>query len=586
MSDRINWGNIYTTVHGGGKFLEVTDTYECKGPGCQVTSYGNVSWPSGSHGLKMKEFDPSIFNDPSFQWNIDPATQRPMIDYKGNKLGMDFQWNPFPGTNANAWLYAPYVTSPNEYQTSNFNTLYTEAAIRNFNGYYKKGTFGVSGVNAGLCYNPSVLKDYPITVGGVQPQQDGPSWPGKIWPAASKTPGCEWIDFNSVYGCCAEIGFADNNPMCSTDPNGYSQNGSLPCQNIMLKMCENNWTQEACAAYLQSFENGNGIKDVSTVFQKAIANYINGQSERTGCGPNDYTSPKLGSSCKMPNGQIRDDSKDTFIYGTMLNFCSLNAASGVCDNILNQYCSQFTREDLNTDAALQRLCGCHMSDGSPLAPGTTPLKLSDNTRQPDQYLYPGVSKACDPLCSFSGTLQSAAPQCSHTVCIMDDVGIQLINSNCGNVNISQVCGPSYDGTDATGYCYMSNIDVDSINSSCGGAAISQHCKACFSFTPGDPSSAVPVDCKNPSGKPYPGGGGGSNPPTGGGSGVGFFSWLKEHANAIGASIMILGILLIIIGIIIYFIHAKDISDAPPASASESTSTELDSTFSTDKFVKV
>lgn len=524
MSVTKNWGKLWTTIQGGGKFLGVTDDYACRGDGCQTTQAactkqycGWPGYPGNTHGLNMQEFDPSMFTDTSVQFTLDPATQRPSVNYKGKPYLMDFTWEPFPGNKKN-YMIAPYVTTPNNFQMPNFESLLKPGGSRNFHGWKQPYNFANSWADIGLCYNPSSLT-YPVTVGSVSPQQESSS---TIWPAAASTPGCNWIDFNTVHSCCAEIGYAEQHPaICSTDPNGYSQNGSLPCQQIMLKMCRDNWDQEICKAYLQSFENGNGIKDVSTVFQTAIINYINGMGARAGCGGNDYTSPTTPNACTPtsgPNaGKPRDDSKDDFINGTMLNFCSLNASSGVCDNIMREYCSQFTRKDLNNDKGLQTLCGCHISDGTALAPGTgcinsVCLNLANKKRQKNQYIYPGMSQSCDPLCTYAGTLQSSAVPCDNTICIMDNVGIDYINSNCGDANISQVCGENYKGTSNTGYCYMSDVEIGLINSTCGGATISQNCKACFSFTPENPSSAKPVDCANPSGKKVssPGNGGGTS----------------------------------------------------------------------------
>lgn len=556
MGDRDSWGKLFTTVQGGGKFLGVSDGYDCKGQGCQDTSI----WPENSHGLKMIDFDRSMFKDSSYQFTMDPATQRPTVSYKNSfnntsTYGMDFA--SVHNDARTMWsIDAPYVTLPTNYKTPNFNTERTRVSggvARNFNGYRQDSSY--YGLNAGLCYNPSSL-EYPISVGS-----DG-QFPGNVWPVASNTPGCNWIDFNTVYGCCAELGFADNNPACSASPSGYSQNGSSPCQNVMLQMCEDNWTQDACAKYLQAYENGLGIKDVAAVFQKAITNYINKMAERTGCGTNDYTSPKLGS-CTMtkgPNaGQLRDDSTDTFLNGTMLNFCSINAPQGVCDNILNQYCSEFTREDLIADPALQKICGCHMSTGSSLpapTPGTTPLKLGDppdykTKRQGNQYLYPVVGVPCDPICAHAGTVQSAAPPCAATICIMDNAAITLVNSSCENsVSISQVCGPNYDGSSGTGYCYMSESDINLINSTCGNAYISQNCNSCFAFDPEDSSNAYPVDCKNPSGNPIPGGGSGGG--RGGSSSNSTWSKITKWIgnNKIVAGGITLTILIFIILIII------------------------------------
>lgn len=367
--------------------------------------------------------------------------------------------------------------------------------------------------------------------------------------SSSNTPNCKWRTNEEVFGCCTSSPVQSNTQdfqqRCGPAfmPNGA---GGSQCVPFMMGICENNWKQDYCAAYLQSFQNGVGNTDVATVFQNATVNYINGMAKRTGCGTNDYTSPKLGASCKMPNGTLRDDGTDTFINGTMFDFCSSNP--GACTNILNQYCSQFTRSNLYADKNLQRLCGCHMSDGFALAPGTTPLKLSNNTRQPNQYVYPGLTSSCDPLCSVGTTLQSTMPPCAHTTCIMDNVGINLINSDCEHVDITQVCGDSYsDG----GECYMSNTAINSINSQCGGAVLSQYCDTCYSYDPWSPAAAVPVDCKNPSGKAGPPGFGGDS-----GRG-GIAASIKKWPRWVFVAIAVAVILIIAVGMIIYFRKGGD-----------------------------
>ena len=397
---------------------------------------------------------------------------------------------------------------------------------------------GGSGYDRLICHDPSNNSDPPPPFErklGIKPI------------SAGNTPTCKWRTNEEAFGCCTSSPLQsvtqDFQQRCAPAFMPSGAGGSL-CVPFMMGLCENNWNQDYCAEYLQSFQNGVGNSDVATVFQNATVNYINNMAKKTGCGTNDYTSPKLGASCKMPNGTLRDDGTDTFINGTMFDFCSSNP--GACTNILNQYCSQFTRGDLYKAPHLQKLCGCHMSDGDPLAPGTTRLKLSNNTRQPNQYVYPGLTSSCDPLCSVGTTLQSTMPPCSHTVCIMDNVGINLINSECKDVNITQVCGDSFsDG----GECYMSNTTINTINSQCGGAVLSQYCDTCYAYDPGSLAAAVPVDCKNPSGKAGPPGFGGGGK---GGIGASIKKWPRWVWIMIVAVVLIL-----VVGAVIYFSKGKD-----------------------------
>lgn len=372
---------------------------------------------------------------------------------------------------------------------------------------------------------------------------------------------CKWRTDLEVFGCCSSTPAQASDPdiiqRCAANVSDGGSGGFMPngkghlCVDFMLGICENNWDQDYCAAYLQSFENGVGNSDVLTVFQDATANYINNMAAKTGCGYNDYTSVALGNSCKMPSGKMRDDSKDTFINGTLVNFCKTNP--GKFDNLLNQYCGQFTRSDLDgDDTFLQSLCGCHLSDGSDIAPGSTPLHLHNPRQEHNQYAYPGVTTACDPLCAYAGTIQSSATPCSQTVCIMDNIGVNMINSHCNQgINITQVCGASFKGGPTTGDCYMSNVDIDLINSSCGYERIAQYCNTCFTYDPENPAAATQVTCPT---APGGGGGGGVN---GGGSSEGFFAWIKKNPLYVAGFVLLFAIML---GIILFFSFRKTDED--------------------------
>lgn len=383
-----------------------------------------------------------------------------------------------------------------------------------------------------MCFDPSSTDPYDANIRFQPPTQGNQA-------------ACKWRTDLEVFGCCTATPSQSTNPdiiqRCAPAfmPNGAG--GSL-CVPFILNICENKWDQDYCKSYLQSFQNGVGNSDVLTVFQNASVNYINNMAASTGCGTNDYTSVKLGNSCTMPNGKQRDDSTDTFINGTMAYFCNQNP--GKFDIILNQYCAQFTRKDLDKDPSLQVLCGCHLTstEQNPPIPSNLELNLKNPPQTDNQYVYPGITIACDPICAYSGTIPSApsaASPCSSTVCIMDNTSISTINSNC-DASITQICGASFGGQTGTGNCYMSNVDIDLINSTCAYAKIAQYCGACYSYEEGNPAAAVKVQCPTPGTNPTPGGGG-----NGGGSKSsntwsfsGFLKWVKSHPGfLVGVSIL-------------------------------------------------
>lgn len=390
--------------------------------------------------------------------------------------------------------------------------------------------------------------------------------------------GCKWKTDQEAYACCTTFnGDGRLKDRCGPAFMPSDHTGASQCQPFMMALCESNWESNACLPYLDSWKHNS---DVGDNVKQTVANYINGMSLRAACtyeddtpGTNDYTTPLLGTKgvCKLNDGSgDRDDSKDEFINRTMITLCSKTSEGGVCDDILQQYCAQFTRHDLDQDdsGVLQKLCGCHLAvsgqgpvqkcEGSGAPPdcltGISPLI------QPDQYTYPGTPLQCDPICVWPDTIQRDAPPCTQSVCIMENVNVNLLNSGCkGDIKISQVCGDDATGT-KTGNCYMNNVDVGLINSSCGGVFLDQQCNACFTFPPNKPWETTLVPCCDPSNKngglcrdpvvPPPNG----PPPNGPGAAASssFMAWLKKYGLSLGAGVGVIGILVVCIAIIVYY----------------------------------
>lgn len=138
---------------------------------------------------------------------------------------------------------------------------------------------------------------------------------------------------------------------------------------------------------------------------------------------------------------------------------------GGCDAVLTQVCNGFTRADLKSNPNLGKLCGCFMAD-----------------LQYDKYAGTfGVSKQCDPAC----TLQSAVHrrdvtnqfnflECGQTICIIDDVKIQLLNNTvAGDISFGQACSSC--GTGGSCQCVISDISVTAVESSIANINFDQQC---------------------------------------------------------------------------------------------------------------
>lgn len=360
---------------------------------------------------------------------------------------------------------------------------------------------------------------------------------------------CKWKNDAEIFGCCTtntndgQYTTAQLNQLCGTAFMPGTTEGSL-CTDFMVKACENNW-YSVCQEYLDNYK---GNPDVGSVVNKTIKNYINNLGAKT-CGNNDYTTPHIGNSCTYSlNGKqtARDDSQDPFFTKVIPDLCSTIADSeNNCDVLLNQYCSQFTREDLNGDSVLQKLCGCHLqtSNCSSVPACTTDggLNLHNPAILKNQYPYPGIGIECDAICATSSAIPSNTGKCKETVCIMNDTQINTINSQCGNITISQICKGA---EGSSSICYMSDTGINTINSQCGKEFIEQSCGNCFKYDSKQPWVVKEVNCSNLSGAEDGGGSGGSSNLFGN-----FMSWIKSHPWYTTAIVLVV---LILIFLIIYF----------------------------------
>jgi hypothetical protein len=144
---------------------------------------------------------------------------------------------------------------------------------------------------------------------------------------------------------------------------------------------------------------------------------------------------------------------------TLIDLCSSNQLPGGCDLFLTNYCGQRTRAEIGADAALAKMCGCY-------APPSFPTST--------------VVPECDPICHLVETAQIAQPcdgkinTCSNTVCVIDDVNINLINTQTATA-FQQIC-PACDNSQFPCTCIISGTDVvDTLNKAGVGAQYLQFC---------------------------------------------------------------------------------------------------------------
>ena len=175
--------------------------------------------------------------------------------------------------------------------------------------------------------------------------------------------------------------------------------------------------------------------------------------------------------------------------------CSLNI--GLCDATLSTICQGFTRDEISkagenlsdpSNQILYAACACHL-------PATQYLDYAG-------IIEEGAYNECDPLCLgpsaiHKGTATGQEATCKETNCVIDDVTINIINSQTGDINFDQICG---DGSGSN--CYFSDINVFEEASTVGNIDMSQNCSACFVYSSDNPYNPTPIDCRT-GGKPVP-----------------------------------------------------------------------------------
>ncbi len=205
----------------------------------------------------------------------------------------------------------------------------------------------------------------------------------------------------------------------------------------------------------------------------------------------------LNGIANVPNmGFGKQNVKHATAINNMLELCS---ETGGCDGALSNICTNYTYNDVlsayqnylnasdKTTAEavanknLYQACGCHL--------------------QPEQYgkwSNLGVSTTCDPVCMIPGVVPewtAAGPkQCEQNLCIIDNVKIDIINSNAGDITFNEVCGGC--GNNGSGCrCVFSGINVFESGSSVGNINFSQNCGgSCQIPDANNPGNFIPINC--------------------------------------------------------------------------------------------
>jgi len=322
------------------------------------------------------------------------------------------------------------------------------------------------------------------------------------WGGGTNAPDCFWITDNQASQCCSGTPPTPTANCDGTTPAqvwdcGAWTTDSTSCANFMPTWCANSgWGSPACSNY--------AIKVPSSQVNAVI---------------DTYTSAHPYS----PN--------DAFYSKALPAMCSSSTANSIaCSTSLSGLCANYTVNDLVADPILQKICGCNLPSS--------------------QYpMSTQVGIACEPICQSNAAISPPQGQiCNKSVCVMDDVTVNLVNSSTGDINIGNICGNC--GGAATCACWFDNVTIDEINSITGKINITSNCSECYVVPPGgNPESAQPVECSTINNGGSGGGGGGSTPENWWQKIEAWFHTNKTAAIAIAGVLLLLFLIIVVILIV-------------------------------------
>lgn len=151
---------------------------------------------------------------------------------------------------------------------------------------------------------------------------------------------------------------------------------------------------------------------------------------------------------------------------------------------LRNACSIYSADTASRNPTVSNFCGCYLPD-------------SEYSTYVDQYQ---INKECTPICNRRSTIPIISSdnqpyRCNQTVCIIDDISINIANSNVGDIGISQVCGNC--GQNASCTCIVSSNAIEAVNANVGGINLSTQCSSSTCSIPGRTGTIPCSEINNP-----------------------------------------------------------------------------------------
>lgn len=315
--------------------------------------------------------------------------------------------------------------------------------------------------------------------------------------------------YNADPSSCCLVSTSQNNGLATgIQNNGLFDwtkvgNGANICNPNIIDRCDAN--ASTIAGYCSGFEGHAGTRNAWASGQPTqgginysrgyCANYVNAMNVTNKGAAQTVVSAAVDY---MVTGGLFSKYPET--TSNLLGFCN---SIGGCDVQLNSICSGYKREDVfdaykkyleltavnpnDPNAVIYKniyqACGCHLPSS----------QYSEwNNLGVDQ-----VNVACDPVCMLPNVIpqynNGTRASCTQNLCVLDNITIDIVNSQTGNINFNTLCGNCPNGNCR---CVFSNINIFQSGSSVGNIDFSQNCGSCSMPDPNNPGNFIDIDCKN------------------------------------------------------------------------------------------
>lgn len=249
------------------------------------------------------------------------------------------------------------------------------------------------------------------------------------------TPACVYPPNEEFLSCQAwkcSAGFYPSGGSTAICPDGDQFN------TFDVNTLEDIWTGQNCTDFYRGliFSSGDSLAPTCEGLSEAQSYMNNFLKAYTSLGY-DFTSDTTSSRWNPFQDQL-------------ISFCANNDLNpGACDLFLGNgpgiqgYCTKFTRSEIGGDIDLNDMCGCYAPSSGLSLP----------------------SSSCDSICHLLTTVQRPDPTlpgktqvCSDTVCVLDDVNINLVNTTGNELIFRQICPACTVSHPCT--CIISGVNVN------------------------------------------------------------------------------------------------------------------------------